>query len=169
MTLEAATGNNKARARLPRENSKNAIPIPAALMAGTTGIIRELVLRQGKDKKYRPCREFLIHYKWGNRWRAARLRELHDSHGYVSAGVVALVNSCAWLYSAAEYANEQGGELADLEMFAQAARFVTAARGNELAAWELCAREAMVFAKTRDAKLQTVDDLLSSIEVTADE
>lgn len=84
-------------------------------------------------------------------WQRKRMAELQASHGHVSHGVGAMLNAAAWLYAGGEFAAELAAESADLEGFRSAATLTSTARQHELAAWELCAREAKAQPKTPDA------------------
>jgi hypothetical protein len=70
------------------------------------------------------------------------MAELQAAHGYVSHGVGAMIAAAAWLYAGGEFAAELAAEAGDPEGFKIAANLTGTARQNELAAWELCAREA---------------------------
>lgn len=83
-------------------------------------------------------------------WQRKRMAELQAAHGGVSHGVGAMLNAAAWLYAAGEFASELAAETADLEAFKQAATLTSTARQHELAAWELCAREALARPKPAD-------------------
>jgi len=71
-----------------------------------------------------------------------RLLELQAAHGHESHGVGAMLNAAAWLYAGGEFASEQAAQSGDVELFKVAATLTSTARQHELAAWELCAREA---------------------------
>jgi hypothetical protein len=75
-------------------------------------------------------------------WQRKRVAELQVAHGGVSHGVGAMLNSAAWLYAGGEFAAELAAEAADFELFKVASALTSTARQHELAAWELCAREA---------------------------
>lgn len=78
-------------------------------------------------------------------YRKSRAKELAVSHGYVSSGASALLASAAMALSASRYLYEKaasgGDEMGDI--LKTAAKLADSARQNELAAWELCAREAV--------------------------
>lgn len=75
-------------------------------------------------------------------WQRKRLVELSTAHGHAGHGVGAMVNAAAWLYAGGEFAAELAAETGDLELFKVAATLTSTARQNDLAAWELSAREA---------------------------
>ena len=106
--------------------------------------------------------DFEKHDKHRLAWQSRRLNELAQAHGWVSAAVGALVNAAAWHHAAAEFANERGAKTGDLEQFTCATRFSAAARGNELAAWDLGAREAAMRSRRTDDQ-ESLSDLLTSI------
>lgn len=83
-------------------------------------------------------------------YRKTRTRELAICHGYVSSGASALLASAAMALAASRYLYEQAATAGD-DMFEQlktASRLADSARQNELAAWELCAREAVAKKKS---------------------
>jgi hypothetical protein len=86
-------------------------------------------------------------------WQRKRVAELHTAHGHVSHGVGAMVAAAAWLYAGGEFAAERAAETADLELFRVAASLTGTARQHELAAWELCAREAQSRPRDQMAEL----------------
>lgn len=75
-------------------------------------------------------------------WQRKRMAELAAAHGGVSHGVGAMVNAAAWLYAGGEFAAELAAETGELDLFKTAATLTSTARQNDLAAWELGAREA---------------------------
>ncbi len=85
-----------------------------------------------------------------------RLAELQAAHGYVSHGVGAMLNAAAWLYAGGEFAAELGAETGNVEYFKVASNLTSTARQHELAAWELCSREAR-------AKSEEADDWVSEM------
>lgn len=85
-------------------------------------------------------------------YRKVRVRELTISHGFVSSGSSALLASAAHALAASRYLYEKAAEAtgADmLELLKVASRLADSARANELAAWELSAREGV--ARRRNA------------------
>lgn len=91
------------------------------------------------DPRYRPFA------RWGARYGAHRRRELAELHGgKVSAGVGAMVESAALALAASRFVHLLAAETGDAELFKQAAAMASTARQDELAAWELAAREAEV-------------------------
>lgn len=70
------------------------------------------------------------------------MREFAGFHGHVSAGVGALLASAALALAASRYLYQLGAEgVASVGMLKQASQLADSARQNELAAYELCARE----------------------------
>lgn len=94
------------------------------------------------DPKFEP------HNRRRLEWQRARMGDLARAHGDVSRGVGAMVSSAAWLYAAGEFASERAAETGDVELFKTAASLTGTARQHELAAWELCAREAQARPKS---------------------
>ncbi|MES1186324.1 MAG: hypothetical protein ABUL60_21115 [Myxococcales bacterium] len=81
--------------------------------------------------------------RWGARYATHRRRELAELHGgKISAGVGAMVESAALALAASRFVHLLAAETADTELFKQAAAMASTARQDELAAWELAAREA---------------------------
>lgn len=86
--------------------------------------------------------------RWGRRYAAHRRVELADAHGgTLSAGVGALIESAGVQLGASRFLAAKAAETADAAMFKQASALSIDARQNELAAWELAAREAQARAK----------------------
>lgn len=78
-------------------------------------------------------------------YRKARVRELAVVHEYVSTGASALLATAAMALAASRYLYEKAaiGGLENLDILKTASRMADSARQNELAAWELCARESI--------------------------
>jgi hypothetical protein len=85
---------------------------------------------------------FAPHNRRRLEWQRKRMAELQAAHGHVSHGVGAMVSAAAWLYAGGEFAAELAAKAGDVEGFRTAATLTSTARQHELAAWELCAREA---------------------------
>jgi len=81
--------------------------------------------------------------KAANAYRRSRNKELYIAHGYVSAGASALLATAALALAASRYLYERMSFTGDIALLKQASQLGDAARQNELAAWELCAREAV--------------------------
>jgi hypothetical protein len=86
---------------------------------------------------------FEAHNRRRLEWQRKRMAELQAAHGFVSHGVGAMLNAAAWLYAGGEFAAELAAGVGDLDGFKAAATLTSTARQHELAAWELCAREAI--------------------------
>jgi hypothetical protein len=81
--------------------------------------------------------------RWGARYGAHRRRELASAHGgEISAGAGAIIESAALAMAASRYLDHRARQSGDADLFKQAAQLAQTARQHELAAWELCAREA---------------------------
>ncbi|MEO8904394.1 MAG: hypothetical protein ABI627_22990, partial [Polyangiaceae bacterium] len=92
--------------------------------------------------------KFAQHNRRRVEWLRKRLAELQAAHGSVSHGVGAILGAAGWLHAAGEFAAEQAAAEGNVDGFKLAGTLTTAARGHELAAWELCAREAINSAKS---------------------
>jgi hypothetical protein len=77
-----------------------------------------------------------------SRYRKRRCSELAVAHGYVSAGASSLIASAALALSASRFLYEIAAETGDAATLKQASALANDARQNELAAWELAARES---------------------------
>lgn len=90
-------------------------------------------------------------------WQRVRIREMAKHHGYVSSGVCSLVSSAALALAGSRYMYECASQLTDpkdiKDLLYAAAKLADSSRQNELAAWELCARES-VSQKKVDAALE---------------
>lgn len=83
--------------------------------------------------------------KWGRRYAAHRRAELAKAHGgSISAGVGALVESAGLQLATSRYLQAKGAETGDPDLLKMASTISNDARQNELAAWELAARESKV-------------------------
>jgi hypothetical protein len=84
----------------------------------------------------------------------ARKKEFYVAHGYVSSGVSALLAAASLALSGSRYLYEVAartslqpedrGQLGQAQLIKLASSLSDSARQNELSAWELCAREAVV-------------------------
>jgi len=111
--------------------------------------ISSAVLDEG-DPRYAQC------VRLANGYRKARMREMAVEHGFVSSGVAALLASASlalagsrFLYVLAAVAE---GNTAGL--IKTAASIGDSARQNELAAWDLCHKEAILRGKHDAARIQ---------------
>jgi hypothetical protein len=96
-------------------------------------------------------------------YKKARQKELFLAHGYVSSGVSALLAAASLALSASRFLYEQAssvpmftadrGGTAMPQLLKLASSLSDSARQNELSAWELCAREAVI-RKRNDAANQ---------------
>lgn len=95
--------------------------------------------------------------RWGRRYGTHRRRELAAAHGgEISAGVGALVESAALALASSRYLQNQGATIGDPELLKRASSLAAEARQNELAAWELAAREAKARGSSRRTALDRV-------------
>ena len=88
-------------------------------------------------------------------YRVKRVQELRIAHGFVSTAASSLVATAALCLAGSRYLSSLAIQQSfpDLDMLKKAGELATQARQNELAAWELCSREAS--AKTRAAANDT--------------
>lgn len=90
------------------------------------------------DPRYKRAMEL------ANVYRKARTRELSAIHGFVSAGVSALLATASLALAASRFLYEKAAETGDMDTIRKASALAGDARQAELAAWELCAREGMM-------------------------
>ena len=88
------------------------------------------------DPKYQKALSRAAYY------RRRRCSELAAVHGYVSSGASSLIASGALALCASRYLYELASVTGDPELLKRASNLANDARQNELAAWELCARES---------------------------
>jgi hypothetical protein len=93
-----------------------------------------------------------------NSYKKARVKDLYLAHGYVSSGVSALLAASSlalaasrFLYEAASSAQmyPEKGVIGMAQLLKMASSLSDSSRQNELAAWELCAREAVIYKRNR--------------------
>ncbi len=85
---------------------------------------------------------YALSLRRASRYRKRRCSELAAAHGYVSAGASSLIASAALALSASRFLYEVAAETGDAETLKRASALANDARQNELAAWELAARES---------------------------
>ncbi len=100
------------------------------------------------DPRYARC------VKLAQSWKKARQKEMYVAYGYVSSGVGALLAAAGLALSASRFLYEvaaqtevqptERGHLGMPQLLKIASSLGDSARQNELAAWELCARESVV-------------------------
>jgi len=78
---------------------------------------------------------------WCDEWFRQRVREYTNIHGYVSAGVSALLSRCSTAHANADYLTALGYSLMDHELVLKAQSFANTAKAMELAAYEIACRE----------------------------
>lgn len=87
--------------------------------------------------------EYATFLRWGRRYAAHRREELALAHGgSISAGVGAMVESAGLALAASRFLHAKGSETCDPDLLKRASALANDARQNELAGWELAAREA---------------------------
>jgi hypothetical protein len=94
---------------------------------------------------------YLAAIRGARQYRKQRVKELAHLHGHVSAGVGAFISNSALCLAASRFLYEKVAELGDLALLRQAQQLADSARQHELAAWELCAREAIARRKAQQA------------------
>lgn len=85
---------------------------------------------------------YALSLRRASRYRKQRVAELARAHGYVSAGAAAMVASAALALCASRYLYELAAETGDPDTLKRASALAIDARQHELAAWEICTREA---------------------------
>jgi hypothetical protein len=96
----------------------------------------------GRSGSFVAHQDFRPFQRWGRRYASHRRAELARVHGDLSAGVGAMIESAALGLAAARYLHQVAAETRDPALFKQASALAVDARQNELAAWELAARES---------------------------
>lgn len=112
------------------------------------------------QRKFEIGEEFKPHNTARIEWIKRRVQDMYHAHGYVSHGVGGMLNSAGWAYAAAECLYERFAKTGSAEDARQASAQSTAARQHELAAWELCAREA----QHRQKKTNPTEDLADLLD-----
>jgi hypothetical protein len=163
MSVES-DGERGMRVRLRRKLKE-----PQAIPTQQLSTEAELALVQLARPKLVPIKltfldAFVPHNEHRKQWEQQRLCELVRAHGQVSAGVGALIGAAGWHHAAAEYANQLAAQTGALDQFAFATRLSNAARGNELAAWELASKEAECRRRNNPSEGRTMGDLLEAID-----
>lgn len=97
--------------------------------------------------------EYQATLKKAESYRRYRVREYTKNFGHVSTGVRGLLATAALQIAASRYMMDQAMELGDMDMLKKASGMANDARQNELAAWELCSREAVVHKKNQEAEV----------------
>lgn len=110
--------------------------------------------------------EFKPHNAARIEWVKRRLQDMHNAHGHVSHGVGGMLNSAGWAYATAECLYERFARTGSAEDARAAALQATTARQHELAAWELCAREAQNRSKKKDPANELANLLDQPAETT---
>lgn len=100
--------------------------------------------------------------KLAKAYKKARQKELYIAHGYVSSGVGALLAAASLALSASRFLYEiaansevmptERGQLGMPQLLKLASSLSDSARQNELSAWELCAREAVIHRRNESSK-----------------
>lgn len=98
------------------------------------------ILDQG-DPRYAQC------VRLANAYRKVRAREMYISHGFVSSGVSALLAASAMALASSRFLYETAASVegpAKADILRKASQLSDSARQNDLTAWELCSREAVI-------------------------
>lgn len=85
---------------------------------------------------------YALSLRRAGRYRRRRCAELAAVHGYVSAGAASMIASASLALCASRYLYELAATTGDADTLKRASALANDARQNELAAWELAAREA---------------------------
>lgn len=120
-------------------------------------------------------------------YRRVRIRELKIAHGFVSVAAQGLISTAALALAVSRYLYFLSAKTGDIDLMKKASSMANDSRQNELAAWELCSREAS--AKTRlsanatpwlsheeakpriatKSKEPTAEEILNEAEIEAEE
>ncbi len=102
--------------------------------------------------------------KLAQAFKKVRQRELFNAHGYVSSGVAALLAASSLALSASRFLYElaantpisaaERGDITMPQILKLASSLSDSARQNELSAWELCAREAIIYKRNLNDNVQ---------------
>ncbi len=79
-----------------------------------------------------------------NKYRKVRMKELTQIHGYISAGVGALLASASLALAASRYLYQEAANDGDPGLLKTAAKLADSGRQCELAAWELARQEGVM-------------------------
>lgn len=86
--------------------------------------------------------EYSAYERWGRRYATHRRAELAAAHGgTLSAGAGALIESAGAQLAASRFLHAKASVTGDADGFKRASALANDARQNELAGWELAARE----------------------------
>jgi hypothetical protein len=97
--------------------------------------------------------DFAPFQRWGQRYASHRRTELATAHGgKLSAGVSALIESAGAQLAASRFVQAKASATGDADGFKRASALANDARQNELAAWELAAREGKAREESDDRK-----------------
>jgi hypothetical protein len=96
--------------------------------------------------------EYARTVRLANAYRKIRAKELYLAHGYVSSGVTALLSAGSLALAASRFmyetaANADPSVISDL--LSKGAKLADSARQNEISAWELCARESVIYKRNQ--------------------
>lgn len=80
-------------------------------------------------------------------YRQRRVMEMKVTHGFVSVGAMQIMATAALQLAMSRLMMDMASDTMDMEMMKKSSSLANDSRQNELAAWELCSREAS--AKTR--------------------
>lgn len=102
------------------------------------------VLDEG-DPAYARC------VRLAKKYRLSRCKELYALHGYVSTAVTSLISAASLALASSRYIYEHCSSRAvdNPQLLKLASSLGDSARQNELSAWELCARESVVFKRNK--------------------
>ena len=109
------------------------------------------VLGLDKELLSRGDPRYLSAIRTASAYRKARTKELFEAHGHVSVGASALLSTASLALAASRFLYEKVAETGNINLLKQASAMADSARQNELAAWELAAREGLVRKKAAAA------------------
>jgi hypothetical protein len=106
--------------------------------------------------------EFAPYAKWGRRYASHRRAELARAHGgELSAGASGLVESAGTQLAQSRYLAAKAASTGDAALMKTSSSLANDARQNELAAWELAARESAARPK-QNRTLAIIEDIKAS-------
>lgn len=82
-------------------------------------------------------------------YRKRRVSEMRIAHGFVSVGAMSIMATAALQLAMSRFMMDVATDTMDMDLIKKSSAMANDSRQNELAAWELCSREAS--AKTRAA------------------
>lgn len=143
---EGEEKRREAKERAKREGKARAWPRGKSLTKGNK--VKLAVLGIDSDVLDKGDPLYAKALRKANLYRKHRQRELAVTHGYLSAGAGSLLATASLALASSRFVYEKVVQTGDTSLLKLASGLADSARQNELAAYELCAREAVVRKKT---------------------